>query len=93
MKKITEKDGESRINILRQISNISYPKVESNYGNSGLKQIFTIDKYKYKYKQEYKNYLHINNLENVSIKIHNLIQTIKLQLVLYLYIHNTYQVV
>ncbi len=67
----------SKMSILRQISNIYYPIIDSNYGSSGLKEIFTIDKYRYRYKQEYKNYFHIDNLQNVSIKLYNLMKTIQ----------------
>ena len=77
-KKMTDQDSDNtRSKILRQISNISYPNIESNYGSSGLKQIFTIDKYRYRYKQEYKNYFNIDNLQNISVKIYNLLQIIK----------------
>ena len=75
---IKNQDSElSKMNILRQISNIYYPIIDSNYGSSGLKEIFTIDKYRYRYKQEYKNYFHIDNLQNVSIKLYNLMKTIQ----------------
>ena len=54
--KIKNQDSDiSKMNILRQLSNICYPIIDSNYGSSGLKEIFTIDKYQKKNKKEYIN--------------------------------------